>query len=432
MELNFDLHAKQKEIFLSKAKNKITAAGRRGGKSFLAAIELIINGLKDVNDGGFDVSLKEVWYIAPTFNQGKDIMWMLLKDLGKDVIAQALENTATLKLINGRTIKIKGSDRPETLRGPGLSYVVLDEFADMKPEVWEEIVQPMLMEVDGDAFFIGTPKGKNHFYELWLTAKNGNDPDWEAFQFISTDNPYIPEKVVEKMKKRMSKQTFRQELEASFESGGGGYISESMFMFTESSPEPGSIYIAYDPAGFSEVKGKVNSILKKLDHHAIAVVEASEAGWFVHDVIYGRWGIREASLQVIRACQKWKPRICGIEKGMLEKAMRPYLEDQMKRLSIFPKLHALTHGNQNKTDRIMWALQGRFENGRIFFKEDEDGVPAKYVKQLTTELLDFPNQLAHDDCIDALAYIDQLVKIPYYSESVIQNEYEPLDQMSGY
>jgi len=119
--------------------------------------------------------------------------------------------------------------------------------------------------------------------------------------------------------------------------------------------------------------------------------------------------------------------MAGIESGSLEKAMRPYLEDQMKRLSIFPKLYPLTHGNQKKTDRILWALQGRFENGRIFFRKD-----AKYLKDLETQLLDFPNKLAHDDLVDALSYCDQISKVPYYQETMIQNNFEPLSEIAGY
>ena len=75
--LNFELHEKQKEIFTSDARFKVVAAGRRGGKTFLSAIELLINGLK-VEENGFDLSNKEVWYVAPTFQQGKDVMWQLL------------------------------------------------------------------------------------------------------------------------------------------------------------------------------------------------------------------------------------------------------------------------------------------------------------------------------------------------------------------
>ena len=427
MDLNFDLHPKQVEVFRSDARFRVWAAGRRGGKSFEAAVELIINGLQEKNRYGYDLKNKEVWYIAPTFNQGKEIMWGLLKSLGKDVISSSLENTATLKLVNGRTIKIKGSDRPDTLRGVGVGFVVLDEYAFMKPEVWDLIIRPTLADVIGSALFIGTPDGKNHFYDLYVQGNSEDHPEWESFTSMSIDNPTLPPAEIAEAEKVMTKQAFRQEFEASFEAGGGGQFRESEFIYMDSPPERGNIYIAMDPAGFSEGKGKITSKLKKQDEHAIAVVETGDWGWFVHDVIHGRWGIREASLQFIRACQKWKPVMAGVEGGTLEKAMRPYLEDQMKRLNIFPKLYPLTHGNQKKTDRITWALGGRFENGRIFFKKG-----ANYCRALETQLLDFPNPFVHDDLVDAMSYIDQLSKVPYYSETVMQNEFQPLDQMSGY
>ena len=86
-------------------------------------------------------------------------------------------------------IHLKGSDKPDTLRGVGLSFVVLDEFATMKPETWEEIIQPTLTDVKGAAMFIGTPAGKNHFYDLWMDAKD--EEGWQSFEYRSVDNPYL-------------------------------------------------------------------------------------------------------------------------------------------------------------------------------------------------------------------------------------------------
>ena len=160
MELNFNLHAKQREIFLSDARLRVAAAGRRGGKTYLAAVELLIRGLASENRYGTPLGpMVEVWYVAPTYQQGRDLIWNPLKELGKDVIQQVHENTSTMTLINGRMIKVKGSDRPDTLRGNSLSYVVLDEYAFMKPEVWDMIIQPSLADHRGDALFIGTPSG---------------------------------------------------------------------------------------------------------------------------------------------------------------------------------------------------------------------------------------------------------------------------------
>ena len=131
-ELTIDLHPAQLKIFHSNKRFKVVAAGRRFGKSYLSAWLLLIKAIQSES--------KDVFYVAPTFQQAKDIMWAMLKDLGKDLIAQAHENTAVLTLINGRKIYLKGSDRPDTLRGVGLSFLVLDEYASMKPVVWEQIL----------------------------------------------------------------------------------------------------------------------------------------------------------------------------------------------------------------------------------------------------------------------------------------------------
>ena len=174
-DINVSLHDAQMEIFKSEARFKVISAGRRFGKSRLAAWVLLIKALQSKS--------KDVFYVGPTFQQSKDIMWGMLKELGRDVIKAAHENTAVLTLINDRKIYLKGSDRPDTLRGVGLEYVVLDEYASMKPEVWEMILRPTLADVKGGAMFIGTPAGKNHFYKLFLEAQENED--WEAFQFNS-------------------------------------------------------------------------------------------------------------------------------------------------------------------------------------------------------------------------------------------------------
>ena len=422
--LNFELHEKQKEIFTSDKRFKVVAAGRRGGKSYLACITLLIAALKTERDG-FDLKNKEVWYVAPTFEQGKKIMWKLIKDLGQEVLAKTYENTATAETINGRTIRICGADRPDSLRGIGLSDLVLDEFAFMKPEVWDLILSPTLSEVQGHCLFIGTPEGKNHFYDLWLAAGREDNEEWEAFHFCSLDNPMIPKEEIDKARNRMSTQAFKQEYEASFEAAGGGSFSEEEVLYAQSASEPGTVYMAVDPAGFGKGDGLVKSELKRLDECAIAVVEVSPSGWFVLDIISGRWEVRETALRIIKAARDYRPAAVGIEKGSLFNAIHPYLEDEMRRLNVYPQIQPVTHGGQKKTERITWALQGRFEKGRITLKEDS------WNRKFVDQLLDFPNPMAHDDLLDALAYIDQVATTNYnnYEE---QPEWEPLDAYIGY
>ena len=117
----------------------------------------------------------------------------------------------------------------------------------------------------------------------------------------------------------------------------------------------------------------------------------------------------------------------GIERGALKNALMPYLTDNMKRLNVFPYITELTHGNQKKYDRIVWALQGRMEQGRLSFQEGE------YLNKLFEQLLDFPNPLSHDDMIDSLAYIDQIAQARYdMGEDIGQSSWEPMDTTSGF
>ena len=425
-DLNFELHEKQKAIFLSKARFKVIAAGRRGGKTYLSAIEMLIKCLQEKNEFGIDLKNKEVWYVAPTFQQGKDVMWNLLKEVGKDVIESTYENTCIATLINGRRISIKSGDRPDTLRGNACSHICIDEYAFIKPEIWDLILRPTLADVRGTATFIGTPEGKNHFYDLWMFANREENEEWEAFHFCSLDNPKIHPSEIENARNTMSAQAFRQEFEASFEAAGGGKFTERMIKYAQQPSEPGTLYMAVDPAGFGKGDGLVKSELKRLDETAIVVVEASPKGWFVHDILSGRWDIRETALKILRTAQVHQPVCVGIEKGSLYNAIMPYLEDEMRRLGVYPNVVGVTHGGQKKTERISWALQGRFEKGRIVLKEDQP-----WNRKFVEQLLDFPNPMAHDDLIDALAYIDQVAKTNYNQYEDMTTDFVPLDSYIG-
>lgn len=407
------------EVFSSPARFKVVAAGRRWGKSRLAAWTLLIEALRSKD--------KDVFYIAPTFQQAKDIIWGMLKTIGKDVIKTAHENTAVLTLINDRKIYIKGSDRPDTLRGVGLSYVVLDEYASMKPEVWELIIRPTLADVKGGALFIGTPDGKNHFYDLYLNAYRTEDEDWMAWSFKTTENPFLDVKEIEAAASHMSTQGFKQEFEASFESFDSGLFEEKWIKKISKAAadkEEGIFYVAVDPAGFEDVAKQSKIKFKSLDETAIAVVKVNEHGWFVYDIEHGRWNIRETSIRILRAAQKVSATHIGIEKGSLKNALMPYMQDQMARIGFFPVIDDVTHGNQKKTERIAWALQGRMEHGRIHLVEGD------WNKEFISQMLDFPNPLVHDDMLDALAYIDQIAIVNYGEWEL--GEYEALDELTGY
>jgi len=414
-ELNIDLHPAQLKIFHSNKRFKVVAAGRRFGKSYLSAWLLLIKAIQSES--------KDVFYVAPTFQQAKDIMWAMLKDLGKDLIAQAHENTAVLTLINGRKIYLKGSDRPDTLRGVGLSFLVLDEYASMKPVVWEQILRPTLADVKGECVMIGTPAGKNHFYDIYNDALE--DDDWDAFQFNSTDNPFLPEEEVEAARKTMSSMSFRQEFEASFETGSGGIFQEEWFKLEEE-PEEGNFVIAIDPAGFEAIEQERNLKRSRLDETAIAIVKIDRDKWWVKDILHGRWNIKETAKKILYSAMKVESATVGIETGSLRNAILPYLEDEMRTEGKWVSIIELRHGGKKKNDRITWALQGRMEHGQITFNPDRDW------KTFTSQLVDFPNRMAHDDLLDALAYIDQVSVADFAHSIELDDDWQPTDAIAGY
>ena len=414
------LHEAQMQIFKSKARFKVVSAGRRFGKSRLAAWVLLINALQSKS--------KDVFYVGPTFQQSKDIMWGMLKELGKDVIKAAHENTAVLTLINDRKIYLKGSDRPDTLRGVGLSYVVLDEYASMKPEAWEMILRPTLADVKGGALFIGTPAGKNHFYKLFQDAHEQND--WEAFQFASTDNPLLDPNEIAAAKSTMSTQAFRQEFEATFESFSGGIFKEEWISYVEDDKDfkentIGHYVVAVDPAGFEQASKDRGLKSSRLDETAISVVKIVGDEWLVKDIYHGRWGIKETATKILQAAIDNEATTVGIEAGALKNAIMPYLEDEMRTKSRWVNITDVTHGGKRKTDRITWSLQGRLEHGKIKFRK------ADWNDHFISQMMDFPSPQSHDDLLDSLAYIDQ-VSVADFAGSIELDEWEPMDAIAGY
>jgi predicted phage terminase large subunit-like protein len=403
-------------VFEDNSRFKVIAAGRRTGKSRLAAWKLIIEGLQ--------CKRGHVFYVAPTQGQARDIMWQTLLEVGHPVIASSHINNLQIKLVNGATIALKGADRPETMRGVSLSFLCMDEYADMKPEVWEQILRPALADQKGDAMFIGTPMGRNHFYDLFQYASISEDAQWKGWHFTSYDNPLLDEEEINAAKKSMSAFSFRQEFMASFEAAGGELFKEEHIQFSEEEPDGGQYYIAVDLAGFADVQSATTKT-NRLDQTSIAVVKAGTEGWWVADIIHGRWGVEKTARKIFDAVRDYQPVAVGIEKGALKNAVYPYLNDIMKENQRFFRVEELTHGNKRKIDRIVWALQGRFEHGKITLNKGE------WNATFLDELFQFPNKLVHDDLIDSLAYIDQLAQVAYAIDYE-EDEYELTDYYSGY
>jgi predicted phage terminase large subunit-like protein len=224
-------------------------------------------------------------------------------------------------------------------------------------------------------------------------------------------------------KKSMSSYAFRQEFMASFEARGSEMFKEDWIQFGEE-PEDGDYYIAIDLAGFEEVNKK-RTKNTKLDETAIVVVKAGPSGWYVDNIIHGRWSFDETATKIFQAVRDYKPVSVGIEKGVLRQAIMSPLTNLMKQYGRFFRVEELSHGNKKKTDRVMYALQGRFENAQITLNK------GSWNSRFLDQLFQFPDPLTHDDLVDALAYIDQLAKVAYHYDFEI-DDHQILDVIAGY
>lgn len=199
----------QSSIFLSRARFRVVVAGRRFGKTFLSVSELLDKSLSGRN--------RNCWYIAPTYGSAKEIAWDMMVDrVPKEYLTKPPnETTLTISMRNGSKMSLKGAEKPNNLRGRSLDFAVLDEFADMKPETWNEVIRPSLADRKGSALFIGTPKGMNHFRDLWSLGVDGT-PDWQSWQYTTLQGGNVTQEEIEAARRDMDERTFKQEFEASF------------------------------------------------------------------------------------------------------------------------------------------------------------------------------------------------------------------------
>lgn len=189
-------------------------------------------------------------YIAPTYGQAKRVAWDMLKDVTKD-IPNVVVNEAELRVDiprpsqNDRVrIMLLGAENPGSVRGIYLDGVILDEYAEMDPVIWSQVIRPALSDRLGWAIFIGTPKGQNGFYEIYQEA--GNHTDWFRAMYKSSQTGVISLPELEAARAIMSPEEFDQEYECSFSAAlVGAYYGKRM----AESEEAGRICsVPHDPA----------------------------------------------------------------------------------------------------------------------------------------------------------------------------------------
>ena len=199
----------QKAIFRCSKRFRIVVAGRRFGKTVLGINECIYEAKTGKN--------RLIWYIAPTYRMAKDLVWEDLKSsIPQDMIVSKNESELSIKIAGYNSkIVLKGADNPDSLRGKGLNFVVFDEAADISDNTWFQVIYPALTDKKGKALFIGTPKGYNWFYDLFVYAETNEN--WKTFSYTTEQGGNVSKEELEYAMNSMSEKHFNQEFRASFE-----------------------------------------------------------------------------------------------------------------------------------------------------------------------------------------------------------------------
>ena len=195
----------QQEVISCEKRFRVLISGRRFGKTFLAINEL-------AKFARFPN--QKVWYVSPSYRQSKNICWTMLKEqMIKHKWAKKINDSdLSIVLKNNSLIQLKGADNEQSLRGVGLNFIVLDEFADIKPNAWYEVLRPTLSDTKGSALFCGSPKGFNFAYDLY----SRKDKEWESFKFTTIEGGQVDQEEIEQAKNDLDERTFQQEYLATF------------------------------------------------------------------------------------------------------------------------------------------------------------------------------------------------------------------------
>lgn len=199
----------QQQIIDSDARMKVVAAGRRFGKTY-TAITAMAKVARFPN--------RKVLYVAPSFRMAKQIAWQDLKDQLYDRrwVKRVNESDLTITLINGSQIMLRSADNPDSIRGIGVDYVVIDEAADIPDleNTWLACIRPTLADREGGALIIGSPKGRDYFYDLFNNARTQDN--WESWQFTTAAGGNVSEAELAQARADLDTRTYQQEFEAQF------------------------------------------------------------------------------------------------------------------------------------------------------------------------------------------------------------------------
>ncbi len=205
---------------------------RRAGKTVACINDLVAKALHTKKKNA------RYAYVAPFYRQAKDVAWTYLKESTEMLATKTREADLRVELPNGAWITLYGADNPDALRGLYFDGVILDEFGDCRPALWAEVVLPCLLDRKGWAVFIGTPKGKNHFYHMNKRAIQ--EDNWFQMTLKASESGLLDPDDLKEIRGQMTEDQYEQEMECSFEAAVQGTYYASQISSLEKAGNMGS------------------------------------------------------------------------------------------------------------------------------------------------------------------------------------------------
>lgn len=341
IDAEFELHKAQMEIHNAESRFKVVSAGRRFGKTRLAVLECI----NVANEGG------RAWWVSPSYKTS-EVGWRPLRFISRGIEGAEIRlGDRQVNYPNGGFVAVRSADNPDSLRGEGLDFVVMDECAFMKREAWSEAIRPSLSDRQGGALFISTPKGRNWFWEAYQRGIRLEE-GWQSWTYPTGANPFIPAAEIEAAKRDLPEIIYRQEYLAEFIDDQGGVFRrvQDAAVLEPSEPDKEKQYIAGVDVAAS------------IDYTVVTVMDV-ESKEMVYMDRFNRVDYPVLIDRLAAVYDKWHLDTMIIEANSIG---RPVIDHMIER-----GLGVVSFTTTNATKQtIVQGLQSAFEHGAIKILDD--------------------------------------------------------------
>jgi hypothetical protein len=380
---------KQREIIdacLSKdIKYIVGCFGRQAGKSFTAMNLLLKWSLED--NGSVAM------WVSPVYSQAKKVFTELTNTIaGTGLTKSVNKSELTITFINGSIIYFRSGEREDTLRGYTLNYLVVDEAAYIKDNVWIEVLRPTVLVNGKKVLFISTPKGKNWFHQVALRGMSDEYPTYKTFFATSFDTPFITAEELEEAKMSLPETIYKQEILAEFIDDGGevfGSLKSSCVLSSYPNHDPSKKY--YAGLDFGRQNDYTVLTILNSEGEMVDFYRERQKSW---DIIIS---------EVVAKLKKWRP-ICFAEVNSIGDVLYEQIKKQ------YPSVQPFITSSDSKQNMIEDLIMGMNESKIILPSPDLNTDLYKELSVFTYEYSPKTRKIKygspngfHDDTVISLA-----------------------------